>query len=59
MVRIDGTQQVWAFHADLCSEFFDSHGSDNLSERVLQGDALFNCSQEELRGEFRILQILR
>ena len=54
MARIDSSQQVGTLHADLCGEFLDSHSSDDLAERMLQGNALFDCGQEKFPGKFRI-----
>jgi hypothetical protein len=37
MPRIDGSQQVWTFHADLRSKFFDSRRSHYFTEAERSG----------------------
>jgi hypothetical protein len=42
MTRIDGTQQVWCFHADSRSEFSDANCTNDLSKCLLKSVFFFD-----------------
>jgi serine/threonine protein kinase len=58
MPWIDGTQQVWARHADFHGKLFNARGPDGFAERMLERDPFVYCRKQKLPGEFRIPEVL-
>jgi hypothetical protein len=58
MPWMDGTQEVWACHADFHGKLFDARGPDGFADRMLERDSFFYCRKQKLPSKFRIPEIL-